>query len=87
MPSIKESGEALPSATDPAARKRLAELEEGRKKLLDQIEEKQREKRKGLREWGSRERESRRDSLKSELAEEALDRMNGDGPGTGGAAF
>ena len=87
VPSIKEGGEALPSATDPAARKRLAELEEGRKKLLDQIEEKQREKRKGLREWGSRERESRRDSLKSELAEEALDRMNGDGPGTGGAAF
>ena len=85
MPAIKDGGEALPSAMDPAAKKRLAELEEGRKKLLEQIEEKQKEKRKELREWGSRERESRRDGLRSELAEEALDAMSGEGVGTGTA--
>ncbi|KAL6720163.1 hypothetical protein ACLMJK_002084 [Lecanora helva] len=84
-PSIKEGGEALPSLVDPAARKRLAELEEGRKKLMDQIEEKQREKRRNLREWETRERESRRDGLRSEMAEEALEAMSGDGPGTGTA--
>ena len=84
-PTIKEGGENLPSLIDPAAKKRLAELEEGRKKLMDQIEEKQREKRKHLREWDVRERESRRDGLRSELAEEALEAMSGDGPGTGTA--
>ena len=84
-PTIKENGEALPSLLDPAAKKRLTELEEGRKKLMEQIEEKQREKRRNLREWENRERESRRDGLRSELAEEALEAMSGDGPGTGTA--
>lgn len=72
---------------DPATKKRLAELEESKKKLMDQIEEKQREKRKQLREWDSMERESRRESLRSELAETALEAMSGDGTGTIGTAF
>ena len=75
----------MPSALDPATRKRLAELEEQKKKLQDQIDEKQREKRRGLREWDSKERESRRDGLRSELAEEALEAMSGEGVGTGSA--
>ncbi len=85
VPAIVPGGEALPSTLDPAARKRLAELEEQKKKLQDQIEEKQREKRRGLREWDSKERESRRDGLRSELAEEALEAMSGEGAGTGTA--
>ncbi|KAF6219834.1 hypothetical protein HO133_003659 [Letharia lupina] len=85
VPAIVPGGEALPSALDPAARKRLAELEEQKKKLQDQIDEKQREKRRGLREWDSKERESRRDGLRSELAEEALEAMSGEGAGTGTA--
>lgn len=85
MPAIIPGGEALPSASDPAARKRLAELEEQKKKLQDQIDEKQREKRRSLREWQSKERESRRDGLRSELAEEALESMSGEGAGTGNA--
>ncbi|MCJ1454512.1 hypothetical protein MMC28_004865 [Mycoblastus sanguinarius] len=84
VPAIVPGGEVLPSALDPAAKKRLAELEEGRKKLLEEIEEKQREKRKNLREWESRERESRRDGLRSELAEGALEAMS-EGVGTGTA--
>ena len=85
MPAIIPGGEALPSALDPAAKKRLAELEEQKRKLQDPIDEKQREKRKGLREWDSKERESRRDGLRSELAEEALEAMSGEGAGTGTA--
>ena len=85
MPAIVPGGEVLPSALDPAARKRLVELEEQKKKLQDQIDEKQREKRRGLREWDSKERDSRRDGLRSELAEEALEVMSGEGTGTGTA--
>ena len=85
VPAIIAGGEALPSALDPAARKRLAELEEQKKKLQDQIDEKQKEKRRGLREWDSKERESRRDGLRSELAEEALEAMSGEVAGTGTA--
>lgn len=85
MPPIVPGGEALPSALDPAARKRLAELDEAKRKLQDQIDEKQREKRRSLREWDSKERESRRDGLRSELAEEALEAMSGEGTGTGTA--
>ena len=70
---------------DSAAQKRIAELEEGKKKLMEQIEEKQREKRKNLREWETRERESRRDGLRSELAEEALQTMSGEGTAVGTA--
>ena len=85
VPAIIPGGEALPSILDPAVRKRLAELEEQKRKLQDQIDEKQREKRRGLREWDSKERESRRDGLRSELAEEALESMSGEGAGTGAA--
>lgn len=52
---------------------------------MEQIEEKQREKRRNLREWESRERESRRDGLRSELAEEALEAMSGEGTAMGTA--
>lgn len=70
---------------DPAAEKRLAQLEEDKKKLLEAIEEKQKAKRQGLKEWDKAERESRREGLKSDLAEEHLDRITGDGAVTGAA--
>lgn len=85
MTAIIPGGEALPSALDPSAKKRLAELEEQKRKLQEQIDEKQREKRRGLREWDSKERENKRDGLRSELAEVALEAMSGEGAGTGTA--
>lgn len=77
-------GKALPSI-DPVAEKKINQLEEDAKRLRDQIEEKQREKRGGLREWDSRERESRREGLRSELAEAQLEGLSGEV--IGGTAF
>ena len=85
MPAIIPGGKLAPSGLDPAAEKRLQQIEEDKKKLLEQIEEKQRVKRQGLREWEKAERESRREGLKSELAEEHLEKLTGEG--TGGTAF
>lgn len=70
---------------DPIAEKRLQQLEEDKKRLLEAIEEKQKAKRAGLRDWERAERESARDGLKSELAEEALERMQGEGAGVANA--
>lgn len=53
---------------------------------MEAIEEKQKAKREGLREWERTERERTREGLKSELAEGALERMQGEGS-TSGAAF
>lgn len=86
VPAIVPGGKLLPSGLDPASERRLAQLEEDKKKLLDQIEEKQRAKRAGLRDWERLERESAREGLKSELAEGHLNRMTGEG-GLGSAAF
>jgi len=84
IPAIVPGGKALPSA-DPAAEKKIRQLEEDAKKMRDQIEEKQREKRAGLREWETRERESRREGLRSELAESQLEGLSGEV--LGGTAF
>lgn len=78
-------GKVAPSGMDPAAEKRLQQLEDDKKRLLEAIEEKQKAKRAGLRDWDRAERESARDGLKSELAEEALERMQGDGVGSANA--
>ena len=85
VPAIIPGGKLAPSGLDPAAEKRLQQIEEDKKKLLEQIEEKQRVKRQGLREWEKAERESRREGLKSDLAEEHLEKLTGEG--TGGTAF
>ena len=85
VPAIVPGGKLAPSGLDPAAEKRLQQIEEDKKKLLEQIEEKQRIKRQGLREWEKAERESRRDGLKSELAEGHLEKLTGEG--VGGTAF
>ena len=70
---------------DPAAVRKLSQLEEDADKLRKQIDEKQKEKRANLREWETRERESRRDGLRSELAEAQLEAFNGEV--IGGNAF
>ena len=70
---------------DPAADKKLAQLEEESKRLREVIEEKQRVKRQMLRDWDSKERESKRDGLRSELAEAQLEQLSGEQ--IGGAAF
>ena len=70
---------------NPAADKKLAQLEEESKRLREVIEEKQKVKRQMLRDWDSKERESRRDSLRSELAEAQLEQLSGEQ--IGGAAF
>ena len=86
LPPVIAGGKAAPSGLDPASEKRLQQLEDDKKKLLDAIEEKQRIKRKGLRDWENAERESKRDMLKSELAEGHLDRLSGE-EGMSGSAY
>lgn len=86
LPSVVPGGKAAPSSLDPASEKRLQQLEDDKKKLIDAIEEKQRIKRKGLRDWENAERESKRDMLKSELAEGHLDRLSGE-EGMSGSAY
>ncbi|PGH00613.1 hypothetical protein GX51_05712 [Blastomyces parvus] len=86
LPSIVPGGKLLPSALDPSREKRLAQLELDKEKLLEQIEEKQKAKRAGLREWEKLSRESSTGALRSELAESHLQRMT-EGDGLGGSAF
>ena len=77
----------LPSGLDPGSEKRLAQLEADKERLLEQIAEKQKIKRAGLRDWDRLHRDSATGALKSELAEGHLQRMTeGEGVG-GGAAF
>ena len=84
LPAIVPGGKLLPSM-DPTADKKLAQLEEESKRLREAIEEKQKVKRQMLRDWESKERESRRDGLRSELAEAQLEQLSGEQ--IGGAAF
>ena len=72
------------SGIDPGAEKRLQELEDQKRKLLDAIDEKQKEKRKAVGEWERGESEVRTAGLKSELAEQSLERLTGEG-GVGAA--
>jgi hypothetical protein len=55
--------------------KRAKQLEADAEKLREMIEEKQKVKREALREWEVRERESSRESLKSDLAERHLEKL------------
>lgn len=89
MPSIIPGGKLMPTpVVDPAAEKRLSMLEEESRRLRDVIEEKERAKRRDLREWEVGEREAREANFRGELAEESLERLERDGEeGEGGAAF
>ncbi|PGH10959.1 hypothetical protein AJ80_07316 [Polytolypa hystricis UAMH7299] len=76
----------LPSGLEPGTEKRLVQLEADKERLLEQIAEKQKVKRAGLREWERLSRESTTGALRSELAEGHLQRMT-EGDVIGGAAF
>jgi hypothetical protein len=71
---------------DAATEKRISQLEVDKEKLLEQMAEKQRLKRAGLREWDRLDRESSICALKSELAEGHLQRMADESIG-GGVLF
>lgn len=86
VPTIVPGGKAAPSGHDPEREKRIAQLENDSKRLMEVIAEKQKAKREGSRDWERSERERMREGLKSELAEEALERMQGE-TSTTGAAF
>jgi hypothetical protein len=68
---------------NPDQEKRIKQLEEAAEKMRDDIDEKQKIKREALREWDVRQRESERDSLRSELAERHLDKLAGGEDGAG----
>ncbi|OXV09860.1 hypothetical protein Egran_02377 [Elaphomyces granulatus] len=75
IPTILAGGKLLPSILDPAAEKRLFQLEADKMRLLEQISEKQRLKRVELNEWDRLDRESVTGALRSELAEGHLQRI------------
>ncbi|KAI9730512.1 MAG: hypothetical protein M1834_005753 [Cirrosporium novae-zelandiae] len=78
-------GKALPSLV-PQNEKRIAQLEAEAEKIRAAIEEKQKGLRQGMKEWDQLERESARDALRSQLAEEHLERLTSDG-GMGPTTF
>jgi hypothetical protein len=71
---------------NPEQEKRIKHLEEAAEKIREEIEEKQKTKREGLREWDVRQRESEREGLRSELAERHLEKLT-EGEDGAGAAF
>ncbi|KAI4154609.1 MAG: hypothetical protein LQ340_001555 [Diploschistes diacapsis] len=87
IPPIIEGGKKLPSLMDSEHERKLAQIEDEKRRLEGMIEEKQRAKRAGLREWERLERESKRDALRSELAEGHLERLSGEVGGGGGGGY
>ena len=79
-------GRAQPSGIERSVAERLAKLQADQKRLEAELAEKLEKKRAGLRNWDKLERESAREGLKSELAEQQVRVMAGEG-GLGGAAF
>ena len=65
----------------------MKQLEEEAGRLRMVIDEKQKAKREALREWEIRERESSRESLKTELTEAHLSKLTEGDDTMGGAAF
>ncbi len=86
VPQIVPGGKALPSGIDPKIAERLAKLDEEKKKLEVEVARMEEQSRSGLREWDRLSRESNRESFKSELAEQHVSMLAGEG-GMGGAAF
>ena len=84
LAAVIPGGKALPPF-DPAANRKLSQLEEDASKLRKQIDERQKDKRAALRDWERRERESKRENLRSELAEAQLQSFSGEV--IGGQAF
>lgn len=80
---VVPGGKLAHSGMNPEQEKRIKQLEEAAEKMREDIDEKQKIKREALREWDVRQRESERDSLRSELAERHLDKLTGGEDGAG----
>ncbi|KZF20667.1 hypothetical protein L228DRAFT_249448 [Xylona heveae TC161] len=86
IPALVPGGKILPSILKPEVVEKLTRLEEEKRKLMDLIDDKMIKKRLLLRDWERLERESAREGLKSDLAEQQLSIMTDEG-GLGGSAF
>ncbi|OAL34998.1 hypothetical protein AYO20_05713 [Fonsecaea nubica] len=84
---IVPGGKLLPSGLPPEQEKRIKMLEAEAERMRTEIAEKQKLKREVLNEWDVRERESERDSLRSDLAEQHLQQLMEGDDGIGRAAF
>ncbi|KAK4937901.1 hypothetical protein LTR10_021542 [Elasticomyces elasticus] len=84
---IVPGGKLLPSGLPPDQEKRIKILEAESERMRSEIAEKQKNKREILNEWDVRERESERESLRSELAEAHLQQLMEGEDGIGRAAF
>lgn len=83
---IIPGGKLASSGMNPDQEKRIRQLEETAEKIREEIEDKQKIKREVLREWDVRQRESERESLRSELAERHLEKLT-EGEDGAGVAF
>ena len=72
---IVPGGKLLPSGINPDQEKRVKQLEAEAERIRADILEKQKSKREAVTEWENRERESAREALRSELAEEHLQKL------------
>ncbi|KAI9671134.1 MAG: hypothetical protein M1817_003641 [Caeruleum heppii] len=86
LPSVIPGGKLLPSGVPANVAEKLAKLEQDKKRLEQELMEKEEKLRGGLRTWERLERESARDGLRSELAEGQVGILSGES-GMGGAAF
>lgn len=77
VPTIVTGGKFLPSLLDPVIEKRLLQLEADGEKLFEQVLQKQNTKRLSLREWDKLEKETLANALRSDVAEEHLQKMAG----------
>lgn len=84
---IVPGGKLLPSGLPPDQEKRIKMLEAEAERMRSEIAEKQKLKRDVLDEWEIRERESERESLRSELADAHLQQLMEGEDGMGRAAF
>lgn len=84
---IIPGGKLLPSGLPPDQDKRIKMLEAEAERMRKEITEKQRIKREVMNEWETRERESDRERLRSELADAHLQQLVESDDGIGSAAF
>ena len=75
--SIIPGGKVFPLSFELSTEKRLSQLDIDKEKLFDQVMQKQKSKRSGIRDWDRLDRESSISTLKSELAEGHLHRITG----------
>ncbi|KAI9673309.1 MAG: hypothetical protein M1829_004075 [Trizodia sp. TS-e1964] len=86
LPAIVPGGKLLPSSIDRSVQEKLAKLEAEQKKLEQDLAEKIAKKRQGLRTWDKLSRESSRENLRGDLAEQQARSIVGDA-GSSGPAF